>query len=111
MAGANVDATMMLCDSAQSVGGKLYVLGGGWDQLLTRTPVAMGLAVRMEIADELAGKPLPILARMVTIAGEPVREEGSAISFEGEMELARHPGADPEAPLSTVFALNTVFTG
>jgi len=29
MAGANVDATMMLCDSAQSVGGKLYVLGGG----------------------------------------------------------------------------------
>jgi hypothetical protein len=27
------EVTMLLCDAAQAVDGKLYVLGGGWSQL------------------------------------------------------------------------------
>ena len=36
--------TLLLCDHAQEVGGKLYVLGGGWS-IYRGTPVTMALAV------------------------------------------------------------------
>jgi hypothetical protein len=112
MAGANIEATMLLCDSAQSVGGKLYLLGAGWTQISASTPpAAMGLAVKLEVAEEIAGKKLPLLARLVTLAGDPVADEETTVSFEGELELARRPGTDPEAPLGTVFALNAQFRG
>lgn len=111
MAGARIEATMMLCDSVQSVAGKLFVLGGGWNVLQTRTPAAMGLAVKLEIADELAGQQLPLVAKLVTPSGELVSDEETAIHFTAELEFARRPGKMPDAPLGGVFALNAHFRG
>jgi len=43
----DIEATMLLCDSAQAVGGKLYILGGGWTMLAKIQPRArMPLAVK-----------------------------------------------------------------
>src|SRR5688500_2783040 len=43
---------MLLCDGAQVVGGKLYVLGGGWDRLAfpeypQTIPVGVAMGVRV----------------------------------------------------------------
>ena len=41
-------ATLLLCDSAQVVSGKLYILGGGWGRLLaSKTPTMLSLAVHI----------------------------------------------------------------
>ena len=46
----DIKATMLLCDSAQSIGGKLYVLGGGWSILRkTGNLMTMALAVKLSI--------------------------------------------------------------
>jgi hypothetical protein len=111
MAGANVTATMMLCDAAQSVGGKLYILGGGWNLLHTRTPPSMGLAVKLEIVEELAGRPLPVVARLRTSGGEPVVDDDKPVEFGGQMELGRRPGSESETSLASVFALQANFVG
>jgi len=111
MAGARIDATMLLCDHAESVAGKLYVLGGGWTQLQTRTPLAMGLAVKLSLPEEFAGRRLPLLVTLVTAEGSAVADKEKPITFTAEMEFARRPGQDVDAPLGAVFAVNAHFQG
>ena len=111
MAGAPIEAILMLCDSAQSVAGKLYILGGGWTQLNNRTPPAMGLAIKLEISEDLAGERLPLLARLVTLSGEPVISGGNRVEFAADLEFARRPGSPLETPVGSVLALNAQFGG
>jgi len=113
MDGAKIQATMLLCDAAESIGGKLFILGGGWSHLHDRQPKAMALAVKLDVPDGLSESRLPVEARFVTEAGEPVGDQqDKAISFKGEIALARRPGQAQEGrPLSTVFALNVHFHG
>lgn len=41
---------MLLCDAADSVNGKLYILGAGWSQLLfPDRPANMSLAIKIAV--------------------------------------------------------------
>lgn len=42
---------LVLCDAAQVVGGKLYVMGGGWDQLTVNTgfPLDQHMAIAVAV--------------------------------------------------------------
>jgi hypothetical protein len=95
-----------LCDAADSVGGKLYILGGGWSQLHTRTLPRLALAIKLEVPWEAAGEPLAISAVLKTAAGVPWKVDGKDVAAEGEFALGRPPGLGETSPLDAVFVMH-----
>jgi hypothetical protein len=105
--------TVLLCDHAQEVAGKLYVLGGGWS-IYRGSPVTMALAVKILVPWDAANVPHDFSARLVTEdGGDPVlatSPEGPAvptpIEFQGRFEAGRPPGLAPGSELDAPFAVN-----
>ncbi len=111
---------MLLCDAAQAISGKLYVLGGGWSQvLIPDVPANMSLAVKLGVPWHEANDPHTIVARLVTADGAQVEipvvqpEHGDEpigvqVRDEVRIETGRPPGLAPgtniDAPL--VFNFN-----
>lgn len=101
-----MEATMLLCDSAQSIGGKLFILGGGWS-ILKRTgqPMAMALAVKLEIPWSQSNERHVIEAELLTSDGQTVTHEGNDVRSSGEIEVGRPPGLKQGTPLDAAFVL------
>jgi hypothetical protein len=104
--------TLLLCDHAQEVAGKLYVLGGGWS-IYRGTPVTMALAVKIAVPWDAANLPHDFSARLVTEdGGDPVlmQPDGVAtatpIEFQGRFEAGRPAGVPPGSDLDAPFAVN-----
>ena len=105
-----MNITLMLADSAQAVGGKLYVLGGGW----TDTPVGpdghvppQALAVIIHVPWDQANKGHRMRVRLVDADGVPVSaREGQPLQVESNFEIGRPPGAQPGVSLPVPLALN-----
>ena len=102
----------MLCDHAQEVAGKLYVLGGGWS-IYRGSPVTMALAVKIAVPWDAANTPHTFVARLVTEdGGDPVlpgpdgESAATPIQFEGQFEAGRPPGLTPGSDLDAPFAVN-----
>jgi hypothetical protein len=107
--GIGVEAIMLLCDAAQSVGGKLYILGGGWSQVPAQALTSgqpMALAISLAVPWDQANEKFEIVARLTNEDGEPV--EG-APEARGQLEVGRPPGLKRGTPLDSTLALN--FTG
>jgi hypothetical protein len=107
-----VKTTLLLCDHAQEVAGKLYVLGGGWS-IYRGTPVTMGLAVKIAVPWDEANIPHDFIARLVTEDGLdpalPTPEGGfnpTRIEFQGRFETGRPAGLAPGSELDAPFAVN-----
>ena len=107
-----MNTTLLLCDHAQEVGGKLYVLGGGWS-IYRGAPVTMGLAVKIAIPWDEANIPHEFAARLVTEDGLdpllPNNEGGigaTRVEFQGRFEAGRPPGLAPGSELDAPFAVN-----
>jgi len=105
-------ATLLLCDHAEEVAGKLYVLGGGWS-IYRGTPVNMGLAVKIAVPWESANVPHDFVARLVTEDGtDPVLPDAggglspSPVMVEGRFEAGRPAGLAPGSDLDAPFAFN-----
>lgn len=107
--------TMLLCDAAESVGGKLYILGAGWSQiLLPDHPINMSLAIKLEIPWHQANDPHRVVARLVDGDGEqvtlpvPEGEEAEPIPVRNEVriETGRPPGLAPGTNLDAPFVFN-----
>lgn len=104
-------ATVMLCDHAQEVGGKLYILGGGWS-IFRGSPITMALAIKIDVPWDEANAAHDLVARLLTEDGtDPVLPgpDGSApeprpIQFQGHFEAGRPAGlvhgTDLDAPLA-----------
>jgi hypothetical protein len=98
---------MMLCDAAQSIGGKLYILGGGWSILTKREPaVTMALAVKLSVPWSRANEPLTLEAVLITDQGEDVTQEDQPVRAEGKLEVGRPTGLRHGTPLDASFVLN-----
>lgn len=103
----DIRATMLLCDAAQSIGGKLYVLGGGWSLLRkTGNLMTMALAIKLSIPWSRANESHHIEAMLVTEAGDDVLHEGQPIRADGAIEVGRPPGLRHGTPLDAVFVLS-----
>jgi hypothetical protein len=115
---------MLLCDSAQAVGGKLYILGAGWSQLLLPdVPTPMTLAVKLEIDWHQANDPHRVTVSLLDGDGQQVSVQAHSAEAEGEepqlvdvpvtneliVETGRPPGLAPgtslDAPLVFSFVL------
>jgi hypothetical protein len=103
---AEIQVTLLLCDAAQSIGGKLYILGGGWTQaVLVGQPIPMALAVRFLIPWERANHRFEIRVALVDSEGSPVDLGEGPIEALTELEVGRPPGVKPGSPLDATLAL------
>jgi hypothetical protein len=88
------DATMLLCDAAQEIGGKLYILGGGWTRILRAGPaVPMALAIKLLVPWNETNRRHVFRARLLNEDGTGVlTDDHQPISIEGQIEVGRPPG-------------------
>ena len=102
---------MLLCDSAAAVEGKLYVLGGGWSQILeVGIPVNMGLAIKVAVPWDRTNENHNLVVRLVTADGEAVRlgDQNEPVQATADFEIGRPPGLAPGTQLEAVFAPNFI---
>lgn len=101
--------TLLLADAAQAVGGKLYILGGGWS-VAGPGPVTMGLAVKFEVPWDQANQKQRFRFSLVDSDERPVMvptpNGDQPVQFGGEFEPGRPPGLRPGTPLDVMFAVN-----
>ncbi|HEY9085812.1 MAG TPA: hypothetical protein VIN40_07755 [Candidatus Tyrphobacter sp.] len=103
--------TILLCDSAQAVGGKLYVLGGGWS-ITGPQPAPMAVALKLSIPWSDANRRFNIKIALVDADGRPVRlpttgADGEAnVEVPFQFEAGRPAGLVPGTPLDGCFAVN-----
>jgi len=105
--------TVLICDAAQVVGGKLYILGAGWSRayVVQPAPITMTLAIVVAIPWLQANEPFELLIRLLDEASRPVTLTGQPGPFEirGNLEVGRPPGLQRGTPLDAPFAIPLQF--
>lgn len=103
---------MLLCDAAESVNGKLYILGAGWSQILVPgTPANMSLAVKIAVPWDQANFEHTVTATLLDGDGNDVtidRPDGEAVPVRNELkfETGRPPGLMPGTELDAPLVFN-----
>lgn len=105
-----MNVTMILADSAQAVGGKLYILGGGWS-FIGPEPSPMALAIKVDVPWDQTNRKHKLRLELVDSDGEAVtvpglEGESEALVIEGDFEVGRPPGMKPGTPIDFPFAIN-----
>lgn len=99
-------ALMLLCDYAEELGGKLYVMGGGWSRISPNQPISMALAIKLSVPWNEANRPHNVVVRLVNEDHDTMKnEEGTDIGIAGKVELGRPPGVRPGSDLDAPLAL------
>jgi hypothetical protein len=104
-----MDVTLLLCDFAEAVNGKLYVMGGGWNILFAPgQPVTMSVAAVVAVPWDRTNQSYELGLELLTDDGGPVEIEGHRVAVTGEFELGRPPGikagSSQNAPFVWTFA-------
>jgi hypothetical protein len=101
--------TMMLADAAQAVGGKLYILGGGWS-ITGPQPSPFAIALKIEVPWDEANRPHQFVLSLVNADGQPVMLPTpggeAAVEIKGNLEVGRPVGLKPGTPLDSTTAIN-----
>jgi hypothetical protein len=98
----------MLADAAHAVGGKLYILGGGWSNIWATAPFA--IACKVEVPWHLATDTHKFRLELVDADGQAVEmptPDGSTspVVVEGEVSTGIAPGVKPGTPMDAVIAI------
>ena len=101
--------TLLLADSAQEVGGKLYILGGGWSITAPGTPSA--IALKFEVPWDRANQRHTIELELMTEDGDAVLVPGPdgepiPLRIEGQLEVGRPAGLKPGTPIDAAMAIS-----
>jgi hypothetical protein len=100
-----MNVTVLLCDAAQEANGKLYILGAGWSNIVRPGPIAMALAVKIDVPWNETNVRHALRAQLLTEDGEPVIIDNNEVAAEGEFEVGRPPGHSPGTTLDVALAL------
>jgi hypothetical protein len=102
-----VNVTLLLCDAAQVAGGKLFVLGGGWNTLVTTSDdaLSMALAILVVVPWHETNQRHRLRSDLLTEDGAPVGGD-APVFVDGEFEMGRPPGTKPGTSLNVPFAVN-----
>lgn len=99
-------ATLMLCDSAQAVGGKLYILGGGWS-ITGPMPAPSAVALYLQIPWDAANDQHEFTLELLDSDGGPITDpEGNPVQVTGQVEVGRPPGLKRGTPIDFPMAIN-----
>jgi hypothetical protein len=99
-----VETTMLLCDYAEALNGKLYVMGAGWNILYAvDEPVTTAVAALVEVPWDETNRRHAFTVELVTGDGESVEVEGHVVVANGEFEVGRPPGVKPGMSFNTPF--------
>lgn len=97
---------MLLCDWAEQVNGKLYIMGGGWSVAIADRPIGIALAIRIAIPWDRTNVAHPVSIKLLTEDGEPVGDEdGKPIVMDGKVEVGRPAGMKPGTPIDATMAI------
>jgi hypothetical protein len=98
---------LILADSVQAVDGKLYMLGGGWDQRTSQSypePIQLGLAISLLVPwDETNQK------QSLAIAIRDSDGRDVVPTINGQIEVGRPPGLRPGVTQRSLMAINAGF--
>lgn len=101
--------TLLLADAVQAVGGKLYVLGGGWS-ICGPDPTQMGIGLKVEVPWDRAGHSYRFRLALEDADGRPVTiptQEGErTVNVEGSFNVRQPEGIPPGTPIDVVLAIN-----
>jgi len=101
-----IEADVLLCDAAQQIGGKLYILGGGWSRVIATGPLVMAIAVYLKVPWHAANRRIPLLIDLRTEDGRAVPDAaGRPVRIEGEFEVGRPPGLRQGTALDSSLAI------
>jgi hypothetical protein len=97
---------MLLCDYAEELGGKLYIMGGGWSRLGTpNQPSNLALAIKLSVPWNQANEPHNLTVRLVNGNGEQQQDpQGNDVQIMGKLEVGRPPGLRPGSTLDVPIA-------
>lgn len=100
---------MLLCDSAQAVDGKLYILGGGWSLTGPQpAPSAIAIKLLVDVPDGQVERHWELF--LEDEDGQPVMIDTGqglqAIEVRGEFTAQRPPELPPGTPVDINFAFN-----
>ncbi len=97
----------MICDFAQEVGGKLYIVGGGFSRAYSwGQPVNMVLAIKLNLPWHMANQKVKFSLALMTEDDQPVLgPSGPPIRADGELEAGRPPGMTPGSTLDAALAV------
>jgi len=103
----HMETTLLLCDFAQAVGGKLYILGGGWT-ICTSGPTNLALAIKVLVPWSMATEKHKLKLTLADGNGKPIAigEPPTQIMSEGEFEVGIPPGTPKGTPLDFAIAIN-----
>ena len=96
-----ITAQLVLCDAAESVNAKLYILGGGWSRIQLRgTPIRVVVAVIFLIPAAEAGTHA-IDLELLDSNEERVETDDGPFIARGPMQLVEEPAGDDDIVTST----------
>jgi hypothetical protein len=102
-----MDVTLLICDSAEALNGKLYILGGGWNMLYApRTPVRIALGILIAVPWDETNQRREMRIELVTSDGDQVLLNGQEVAAKAEFDIGRPPGVKPGSTLNAPFAIN-----
>jgi hypothetical protein len=102
---------MLLCDYAEEVNGKLYIMGGGWSRAVIspNAPLNMALAIKLSVPWIESNRRHAVMVRLLKENFEPATfgENEQEIRLSYNVEVGRPPGVRPgsylDAPLAARF--------
>lgn len=101
--------TMLLADSAQAVGGKLYILGGGWN-MIGPEPASFAIVLLIDVDWTEANQQHVLRLELLDEDGQLVQVPGPVgpqpLIINSNFEVGRPPRLRPGTPLSVPIAIN-----
>lgn len=103
-----MEATILLCDAAEAINGKLYILGGGWS-VTGPAPTPSALAIKFDVPWTDANRKIPVSMRLLTADGEQFSIHDPVgnlqpVEISLEIEVGRPPGVAHGTPLDATVA-------
>lgn len=104
-----MNVTMLLADAVQAVGGKLYILGGGWS-IIGSPPTPIAIAIKVEVPWEEANRVHMLQLSLLdederpVLVPTPVGDRPVELGM--EFEVGRPAGLKVGTPLDVPLAIN-----
>lgn len=96
---------ILLCDSAQAIAGKLFVLGGGLS-VIGPKPQPLALAIHVTVPWDRANIKHDWKLELIDEDGRPVTMGDKAVTVQGQFEAGRPTGLRAGTPLGVALAIN-----